>query len=104
MKLGEIMLPEFDEEMANTRKTLERVPLEKFGWKPHDKSMTLGRLATLVAEMPGWIPMILDTQSFDYAPPGGAPPQPTSVKSRQELLDIFERNIQAARTAIAKVE
>ena len=104
MKLGEMMLPEFDQEMANTRKTLERVPMDKFGWKPHEKSMALGHLVTLVAEMPGWFPMILDTQSFDYAPPGGAPRQPTSVKSRQELLDLFERNTQAARTAIAKVE
>ena len=50
MKLSEMFLPEFDQEMANTRKTLERVPADKWDWKPHDKSMTLGRLAGHLAK------------------------------------------------------
>ena len=53
MPMSQALLPEFDHEMANTRKALERVPEEKFGWKPHEKSMTLGRLATHVAELTG---------------------------------------------------
>ena len=54
MPLSEALLPEFDEEMKNTRKMLERVPDEKFDYKPHEKSMTMGRLASHVAEMPSW--------------------------------------------------
>ena len=54
MTLSEMLLPEFDEEMIPTRITLERVPADKFTWKPHEKSMTLVRLATHVAELPSW--------------------------------------------------
>ena len=54
MTLSEALLPEFDHEMANTRKTLARVPDDKFAWKPHDRSMTLGRLAGHLAEIPQW--------------------------------------------------
>src|SRR5216110_2913540 len=54
MPLAEWLIPEFDAEMAATRRALERVPDGKTGWKPHPKSMTLGRLATLLAELPGW--------------------------------------------------
>src|SRR6267154_933092 len=54
MPLAELLLPEFDEEMTATRRVLERVPDGKSAWKPHPKSMTLGRLATLVAELPAW--------------------------------------------------
>ena len=52
MPMNQALLTEFDHEMANTRKALARVPEDKFGWKPHEKSMTLGRLATHIAEMP----------------------------------------------------
>ena len=55
MTIGQSMLGEFDQEMAGTRKTLERLPEQKWNWKPHDKSMPLGRLATIVATTPGWI-------------------------------------------------
>jgi hypothetical protein len=54
MKVSETLLPEFDEEMASTRKFLELVPDEKLGWKPHEKSMPLGRLAWHVSEFPSW--------------------------------------------------
>jgi uncharacterized damage-inducible protein DinB len=86
--------------MANTRKALERVPEEKFGWKPHEKSMTLGRLATHVAELTGWIPTTLETESLDFAPPGAPPNRPKTAGSRAELLDTFDKNVAAARSAI----
>ena len=99
------MLPEFDHEMANTRKTLERVPEEKFGWKPHEKSMTLGRLASHIAEIPGWVSFTLDSDSFDANPPDGQSAyQPMFVTSRKALLEAFDRNITAARAALAAVE
>ena len=54
MKISDMFLPEFDQEMTTARKTLERIPEDKLGWKPHEKSMTLGRLAGHVAELAGW--------------------------------------------------
>ena len=54
MPISEMLLPEFDQEMANTRKILERVPEDKLSYKPHEKSMTLGRFAGHVAELPSW--------------------------------------------------
>jgi uncharacterized damage-inducible protein DinB len=100
MPMSQVLLPEFDHEMANTRKALERVPDDKFGWKPHEKSMTLGRLATHVAELTGWIPTTLETESLDFAPPGAPPFQPKIAASRAELLATFDKNVAAARAAI----
>jgi uncharacterized damage-inducible protein DinB len=101
MTLSEGLLPEFDQEMASTRKTLERVPEGQFGWKPHEKSMTLGRLASHVAESPGWAATTIETDSLDLAPPGAPPFKPITADTRQEVLAIFEKNIAAARAAIA---
>ena len=87
--------------MASTRKALERVPEDKFGWKPHAKSMTLGRLATHVAELTGWVSTALDKDSFDFAPPGAPPYQPQTAASRAAVLELFDKNTAAARTAMA---
>lgn len=101
MTLSEMLLPEFDQEMVNTRKTLERVPDDKFGWKPHEKSMTMGRLAIHVAELPTWAIFTIEQDSLDIAPVGAPPYQPPKVNSRRELLDLFDKNIAAARPIIA---
>jgi uncharacterized damage-inducible protein DinB len=101
MTLSEMLLPEFDEEMVPTRKTLERVPEDKFGWKPHEKSMTMVRLATHVAELPSWAIFTIGKDSFDIAPKDGPAYQPPKINLRQGLLDIFDKNIIAARAAIA---
>jgi len=101
MSLSQAILPEFDQEMANTRKTLERIPEEKLAWKPHEKSMTMGRLATHLAELPGLVTTALETESLDFMPPGGPPYQPRTASSRAEVLDTFDKNIAAARSAIA---
>ena len=101
MKLSDALLPEFDQEMANTRKTLERVPDDKLSWKPHQKSFAMGALATHIANMVGWTVDTIQKDSFDVAP-AGAPPTPAPpAKSRQELLDTFDKNAVAARAAIA---
>lgn len=94
-----MLLPEFDQEMANTRKTLERVPEDKLDYKPHSKSMTLGRLAGHIAELPGWGAMTLSTESFDLDPNAYKPMIP---KSRQEVLAVFDKNVAEAREQIAK--
>jgi uncharacterized damage-inducible protein DinB len=95
------MLPEFDHEMASTRKTLERVPDDKFGWKPHEKSMTLGRLAGHLAEMPGWCVPTLNQESLDLAPVGGEAVQSAQPATREEVVNLFDRNVAEARAALA---
>lgn len=97
MPLNQAMLPEFDYEMANTRKSLERIPDGKFDWKPHAKSMTLGGLATHLSNVNHWVKAIVELDSFDVAT---APP-PEVFKSRAAVLEEFDRNTAAARTAIA---
>ncbi len=101
MSLSQAMLPEFDQEMAATRRTLERVPVEKFAWKPHEKSMPLGQLAIFVAVLAGWATHIIEQDSYDIAPPG-APYQPPKVNSQQDLLALFDKNISAARASLAR--
>ena len=100
MPLNEMLLPEFDQEMATTRKFLDRVPDDKFAWKPHENSMSLGRLAAHLAEMPGWAVPTIEQASLDLAPPGGPPFQPTKTSSRQETLELFDKNVAAARSVI----
>src|SRR5947208_13612439 len=101
MKMSDMFLPEFDQEMANTRKTLERIPEDKLDWKPHEKSMTLGRLAGHLAELTGWTSATLKQDTFDFQPPGAPPYQPLIPKSRKEVLDAFDKSAQEARAAIA---
>lgn len=102
MAISEALLPEFDQEMANTRKTLERVPDDKFGWKPHAKSGTMGWLATHLATLPNWTTTTIEQDSLDLAPPGGSPPPNPAAKDRKELLERFDKSVAAARAAIAK--
>ena len=96
-----MLIPEFDHEMANTRKALERVPEEKFGWKPHEKSMSLGRLASHLAEIPSYTSRTMESESLDVRPPGQPPYQPLTTASRAEVLELFDKNVAAARTALA---
>jgi len=102
MRMSEALLPEFDHEMANTRKTLERVPEDKLGWKPHEKSMAMVRLALHLAEIPGWVAHTIEQDSLDFAPPGGPPYESPQAKSRKEILAVFDKNVAAARAAIAR--
>lgn len=101
--MNQALLGEFDHEMANTRKTLERVPEDKFGWKPHEKSMTMSRLASHLAEIPSWTVNAMESESLDLAPPGAPPYQPPNPKSRKEILDLFDKNVAAARAALGGV-
>ena len=103
MKLSDAMLPEFDQEMANTRKTLERVPDEKFSWKPHQKSTSLGGLATHLANIPSWTGNTFDRDDLDIAPVGGPPFRLDEAKSRADLLEAFDKNVASARATLAGV-
>ncbi len=103
MSYAETILPEFDQEMANTRKALERIPEDKLDWRPHPKSHTIGWNANHLADLPGWAVAILTQPSFDFAPVGGERYQSPTLTSRSEILDLFDRNVAAVRAAIAEV-
>ncbi len=101
MAIRDALLPEFDHEMIGTRKTLERVPEGKPDWKPHEKSMPMGRLAGHLAEIPGWAVETIERDSLDVRPAGAAPMQPNVMTSRKELLELFDRCAAKGRAAIA---
>lgn len=101
MAQNEALLQEYDQEMANTRKTLERVPDGKFDWKPHPKSGSFGWLAGHVANIPGWASITVKETGFDMAPNGVPMQPPPPPKSRKELLELFDKNVADARAAIA---
>ena len=101
MAMSDALLPEFDQEMANTRKTLERVPEDKFGWKPHEKSFAMGHLASHIATLPSWSVMAVNQDSIDIAPVGEPPRKGPEAKTPEELLSMFDSNVAAARAAIA---
>ena len=102
MPLAEWLIPEFDEEMAATRRVLERVPDGKSAWKPHPKSMTLGRLATLIAELPAWAVHAVTLDELDIMPPGGPAPKFAALESTARILELFDSNAAEARAAIAR--
>jgi uncharacterized damage-inducible protein DinB len=104
MRYSDTILPEFDREMANTRKVLERVPEDKMDWKAHPESHTIGWNANHLAEIPGWVEGTLTKPSWDVAPAEGEHYQSPKAKTRRELLEIFDRNIAAARKSIAAVK
>ena len=101
MGLSDSLLPEFDHEMANTRKTLERVPDGRFDWKPHEKSTAMGGLATRLSNLPTWVIYTINQASLDLAPGGVPLPPMEPAKSRSELLEVFDSNVAKARAAIA---
>jgi uncharacterized damage-inducible protein DinB len=101
MNLSQMILPEFDHEMANTRKTLERVPEDNLDWQPHAKSMTLQRLTSHLAEVPSWGAVILTREELDLGPPGGSSFKPSLFGSREEWLKAFDGHVAATRVALA---
>jgi uncharacterized damage-inducible protein DinB len=101
MPLKDILVPEFDMEMDNTRRALERVPDGKFAWKPHDKSGSLGWLAGHVANIPHWAVMTMTQESLDLAPVGAPRPSLPTPATQKEVLDVFDKNRADARAALA---
>ncbi|HWF45787.1 MAG TPA: DinB family protein, partial [Bryobacteraceae bacterium] len=97
MTFSQTLLPEFDAEMKKTRTILERVPDDKFDYKPHEKSMNLGRLATHIAEVPNWAMITIDQDVLDMQPGY----KPHIATSQGEVLEIFDKNVGAAREKIA---
>jgi uncharacterized damage-inducible protein DinB len=100
MPISFALLPEFEHEMAGTRKTIERMPEDRLEWRPHPRSATMGRLATHLAELAGFAERALTSESFDMRPGGAAMPA-RELGSCAEILDLFDRNVAAGKAAIA---
>lgn len=98
MKVNELLLPHYDQEIKNTRRILEVVPDDKFAWRPHEKSMTLGRLASHVADLPNFLTTIIQTDEMELTTSGIKPFSPVT---RAEMLGGFEKRATEARQAIA---
>ncbi|MHB1921421.1 MAG: DinB family protein [Chitinophagaceae bacterium] len=91
---------ELENEAKTTRKMLERIPDDQFLWKPHEKSMTIQRLATHIAELPTWIPMVVDTSELDFDQSGY---QPKLIGNKADLMKLFEQSLDQGREALKRV-
>jgi uncharacterized damage-inducible protein DinB len=100
MTLTELLLSELDREEPRTRRALEHVPSGRDDWKPHPKSMPLGRLAGLVATMPSWIPLIIEQEELNLTPPGGQGQY--QQPAMDQLVATLEQNIAKGREALRK--
>ena len=101
MPLIDLFLAEFDQEMANLRKMLERVPEAKFAWKPHEKSFTMLNLASHVANIPTWTIQTFQQDQLDIAPAGQPPYKTPQAESAKHLLELADANIAAAKKALS---
>jgi uncharacterized damage-inducible protein DinB len=99
MALTDALLPEFDREMAVTRRVLERVPFDDFNWKPHRKSMSIGELASHLCNILSWVPILLKDKSFDIS--GAGPSGAVASTSAQQLVASYDEHLKAARDLIA---
>jgi uncharacterized damage-inducible protein DinB len=100
--ISESLLPEYDHEMKVTRTCIERVPDAKWDWAPHEKSMTLGRLASHLVDSLDWATASLTTTEFDIAPPGAPPFEPAFFKNTKETLAEFDKRAATTRQAIER--
>jgi len=101
MTLTQQLLSELDREAARTRRALEQVPAGRDDWKPHDKSMALGRLAGMIATMPSWIVLIVKQDELDLTPPGGGQWQ---LPAQPELVAAHDKSVADARAALESID
>jgi uncharacterized damage-inducible protein DinB len=97
MTLTEQLLGELDREAARTKRVLEQVPASRDDWKPHDKSMALGRLAGMIATMPSWVTFIVKQDELDLTPPGGGE---WKLPTQKELVAAHDKSVADARAAL----
>ena len=103
MSMAQAMLEQYKQEAAGTRKALERVPFDKAEWAPHEKSMTLGRLAGHIVEMQAWGASILTSDEFDMAPADGEPYESPVFESTDDVLAGFDQGVSAIEAALPGV-
>ena len=104
MRIGQSMIPEFDMEMANTRKVLERIPDAKLDWKIHDRSNTVGWVANHLADIPRWVDMAISHDSLDVEPVAGQPYRSPSEPTTAAIVALFDTNVAQGRTLLEGVE
>ena len=100
MSLSSSLLPEFDQEMANTRRALERVPREEFDWTPHEKSYSFMELANHLARLPGWGAATVRTDSLDLDPAMGEFVPPAPREDPEGVLAVFDESVADFRAAL----
>ena len=100
MKMTDFFSAQLEREAELSRRTLERVPEGRPDWKPHEKSMPLGYLSTLVATMPSWMVMAITQDALDLNPPGGSTYKPPTWSATRELLQALEESAAKARAAL----
>ena len=101
MTLTQQLLGELDREAARTKRVLEQVPAGRDDWKPHDKSMALGRLAGMIATMPAWVTLIVKQDELDLTPPGGGQ---WKLPSQKELVTAHDKSVADARSALQGID
>jgi uncharacterized damage-inducible protein DinB len=101
MEIIPLLLKEMQSEATTTRKMLERVPADRFDWKPHPKSMSVIQLSTHVAELPSWVAMALTTKELDFAASAYVP---TPIKDTTELVQLFERSLVKGIAELSKAK
>jgi uncharacterized damage-inducible protein DinB len=97
MPIIESLLAEFEQEAPKTRKVLERIPTDRFDWKPHEKSFTLGQLASHLVEMIGWGALTLEDDGYDILPDF----KPWQATTAAELIEKFDSNLAQFKKAMA---
>ena len=99
MSMIPMLLKEMDHEAQTTRNMLERVPNDKYDWKPHEKSMTIEQLTTHIAELPTWVSMVLTTSELDFA---SSPYEPKKIARTDDLLKLFEESLADGKAHLSK--
>src|SRR5258708_9143702 len=100
MPINQGFIKEVEQESVATRKMLERIPPETFDWKPHEKSMSMQRLSVLVADMFGWLELMIDADELDFAK-GYTQPEPQTTK---KLVDFFDKKLEAGLTSLKNAD
>src|SRR5665213_2997167 len=100
MELKEFFLAQLDREAASSRKAIERTPEGRNDWKPHEKSMALGLLAALVATMPGWIAMMIETDEINLDDPRNEDLKTKPVATKAELLKLLDEGVAKTRKSL----
>ncbi len=103
MSIAQALLGEWDHELVATRKILERIPSDQMGYKPHEKSFSLGDLANHVATIPLWGQTTATSDEFDFNPPGGEMWKPPRTASAAELVTLFDEASAGFKAALAGV-
>ncbi|MFN2456812.1 MAG: DinB family protein [Chitinophagaceae bacterium] len=101
MDITQLLLKEMDQEAQTTRKMLERVPNDKWDWKPHEKSMPMKNLCVHIAELPSWVSMGLSTSELDFAAMDYIP---TEINSSAELVQLFEKSLESGKASLSNAK